>query len=163
MKKTAHYRWLWAPRAGDVLDNDFADFFALVDAHNQASPPTYQAQVSALVDVSSWMRAMALQRIAGNWDSYGWSIGKNMYAYKPFAGRWSMIPWDIDFSFAQTGDSATSNLFSNTSEHIGNESLADALMTKFPQQRDLFAANTGARSATRSMVRWRWQTRGSIS
>jgi hypothetical protein len=131
VKKTARYRWLWAPRAGDVLDNDFADFFALVDAHNQASPPTYQAQISALVDVSSWMRAMALQRIAGNWDSYGWSIGKNMYAYKPRVGRWSMLPWDIDFSFGQIGDSATSNLFSNTSEHIGNESLADALMTKF--------------------------------
>lgn len=131
MKKTARYRWLWAPRAGDVLDNDFADFFALVDAHNQASLPTYEAQVAALVDVSSWMRAMALQRIAGNWDSYGWSIGKNMYAYKPRLGRWSMIPWDIDFSFAQVGDSAVSNLFTNTSEHIGNESMADTLMLKF--------------------------------
>jgi hypothetical protein len=131
VKKTGRYRWLWAPRGGDVLDNDFADFFALVDAHNLASLPAYEAQVSALVDVSSWMRAMALQRIAGNWDSYGWSIGKNMYAYKPQAGRWTMIPWDIDFSFAQVGDSATSNLFTNTSEHIGNESMADPLMTKF--------------------------------
>ncbi len=131
VKKTARYRWLWAPRAGDVLDNDFADFFALVDAHNQASASAYQSQVSALVDVSSWMRAMALQRIAGNWDSYGWSIGKNMYAYKPSLGRWSILAWDIDFSFAQMGDSATSDLFSNTSEHIGNESMADALMTKF--------------------------------
>ena len=131
VKKTARYRWLWAPRGGDVLDNDFADFFALVDAHNQASPAAYESQVAALVDVSSWMRAMALQRIAGNWDSYGWSIGKNMYAYKPQMGRWSMIPWDIDFSFAQVGDSATSNLFSNTSEHIGNESMADPLMLKF--------------------------------
>ena len=131
MKKTARYRWLWAPRAGDVLDNDFADFFALIDAHNQASLPTYEAQVAAFVDVGSWMRAMALQRIAGNWDSYGWSIGKNMYAYKPRLGRWSMIPWDIDFSFAQVGDSAVSDLFTNTSEHIGNESMADALMLKF--------------------------------
>ena len=68
---------------------------------------------------------------SGNWDSYGWSIGKNMYAYKPPAGRWAMIPWDIDFSFAQVGDSAVSDLFSNTSEHIGNESLADTLMLKF--------------------------------
>ena len=131
VKKAARYRWLWAPRGGDVLDNDFADFFALVDAHNLASTPAYESQVAALVDVSSWMRAMALQRIAGNWDSYGWSIGKNMYAYKPALGRWSMIPWDIDFSFALTGDSATSNLFTNTSEHIGNEGMADALMTKF--------------------------------
>jgi hypothetical protein len=131
VKKTGRYRWLWAPRAGDVLDNDFADFFALVDAHNQASLPAYETQVASLVDVSSWMRAMALQRIAGNWDSYGWSIGKNMYAYKPRLGRWSMIPWDIDFSFGQVGDSAVSNLFTNTSEHIGNESMADALMTKF--------------------------------
>ena len=131
VKKTARYRWQWAPRGGDVLDNDFAEFFALVDAHNLASTPAYESQVAALVDVSSWMRAMALQRIAGNWDSYGWSIGKNMYAYKPALGRWSLIPWDIDFSFAQTGDSATSNLFTNTSEHIGNESMADALMTKF--------------------------------
>ncbi|MDB6171929.1 MAG: CotH protein [Chthoniobacteraceae bacterium] len=131
VKKTARYRWLWAPRAGDVLDNNFADFFALVAAHNEPNGTAYQTQVSTLVDIDSWMRAMALQRIAGNWDSYGWSIGKNMYVYKPPAGRWAMIPWDIDFSFGQVGDSATSNLFTNTSEHVGNESLADSLMLKF--------------------------------
>jgi len=135
VKKVARYRFQWAPRGGDVLDNDFADFFALVEAHNEPNAAAYQAKVSALVNVDSWMRAMALQRIAGNWDSYGWSIGKNMYAYKPKVGRWSMIPWDIDFSFgganSDPGRPTRSDLFSNTSDTLQTEALADSLMLKF--------------------------------
>jgi len=131
VKKVARYRWLWQPRAGDVLDDEWADFLALVEAHNEPNVAAYQAQVSALVNVNSWMRAMAVQRIAGNFDSYGWAIGKNMYLYKARGERWSMIPWDIDFSFGLIGDSPTSNLFSNTASYSTPPEWADPLMLKF--------------------------------
>ena len=48
VKKTARYRYLWAPRGADGLDNDFADLFALVDTLNEPDPTAYQAQVTAI-------------------------------------------------------------------------------------------------------------------
>ena len=32
----------------------------------------------------------------GNWDSYGYERGKNMYAYKPTEGPWKLVLWDLD-------------------------------------------------------------------
>lgn len=128
VKKTARYRSLWAPRAVDTTANAFSDFFALVDAHNQSSAALYQSQMSALVDVPSWMRAQAVQRIAGNWDTWGWSIGKNMYVYKPSGRRWAMIPWDIDFGLGlPPGDPPTSNLFTNEYVAIANTFMRSPL------------------------------------
>jgi len=130
-KKLSRYRWNWAPRAVEGSVNDFTDFNALIDAHNQPAPALYQAQVEALVDVDSWMRAMAVQRIAGNWDTWGWSYGKNMYIYKPRASRWAMTPWDVDFSFGLgPGDPADSPLFTNSSRFDPN-APGDPLATKF--------------------------------
>ena len=56
--------------------NDFTNLFSLVDAVNAAQPEPYRSQVSALMNVEEWMRVLAGERIAGNWDSYGYSRGK---------------------------------------------------------------------------------------
>ncbi len=96
-KKTARYRWSWRPRAVETSANDFTNLFALVDAVNAAGPEPYTTLVENLVDVDEWMRIFAMERIAGNWDSYGYGRGKNMYAYKPENGKWALMAWDIDF------------------------------------------------------------------
>jgi hypothetical protein len=38
------------------------------------------------------MRVLAMERIVGNWDSYGYSRGKNMFAYKPTEAPWMLLP-----------------------------------------------------------------------
>lgn len=111
VKKVARYRWIFRPRAVTESANDFTNLFALVDAMNAAQPEPYQSRVQSLVDIDNFMRILATERIVGNWDSWGYARGKNMYIYKPRQGRWVMLPWDIDFVFATGGNSTNDALF----------------------------------------------------
>lgn len=126
--KNARYRYQWAARSIQGSANDWGDFDALVDAFNtgnSAADPAFFSAVDPIVDQDSWARALAIQRIAGNWDTWGYTYGKNMYIYKPTRGPWAMTAWDIDFSFGLVGDSATTGLEVNTQ---------DPLCTKFRTQ-----------------------------
>lgn len=112
VKKTARYRWNWRKRALSDSAHNYTNLFQLVDAVNVTS--NYTEQVEALVDVEQWMRVFALERIIGNWDSYGYTAGQghNLYAYKPASGRWKMLLWDLDVAFGVDGNiAATQPLF----------------------------------------------------
>ncbi|HEX5221861.1 MAG TPA: lamin tail domain-containing protein [Verrucomicrobiae bacterium] len=124
-KKTARYRWTWRPRGVRESANDFTNLFTLVNAANAPQPEPYRSQVAALVEVEEWMRILAGERIVGNWDSYGYNRGKNMYAYKPDNAPWQLLAWDIDFNFG-TGDGPNSGLFG------GNEPVINQLRA-FPE------------------------------
>lgn len=108
-KKVARYRWNWRPRAVQDTANDFTNLFLLVDAVGLGRPEPYTQQVGAMADVEEWMKTLALERLAGNWDSWGYNRGKNMYAYRPEHGRWHLLAWDVDFSMGK-GDGATTGL-----------------------------------------------------
>jgi hypothetical protein len=112
-KKTSRYRWNWTPRAIGGTANDFTDLFALVDAVNSPAA-TYTGNVDDVVDIEQWMRTFATEHIVGNWDSYGYGNGQNMYAYKPEEGRWQMMIWDVDVSLGNASDGATTDLFKLT-------------------------------------------------
>lgn len=105
--KTARYRWSWRKRAIDRSANDYTSLFNLVTA---TSGNRFDTEVPALVDVENWMRVFALERVVGNWDSFGMSRGKNMYIFKPAAGKWRLIPWDIDFTLG-SGNPPEDGLF----------------------------------------------------
>ncbi|HOK77973.1 MAG TPA: lamin tail domain-containing protein, partial [Verrucomicrobiota bacterium] len=111
VKKTARYRWILRPRAVRESANNFTNLFALVDAVNAPQPEPYRSRVATIMNVEEWMRILAMERIVGNWDSYGYWRGKNMYAYKPENGPWVLLPWDIDFVFHVGGSGATDGLF----------------------------------------------------
>ena len=71
-----------------VLDRNVTD-----DAH-------YEAAVEATLDVDQWLRYFACIAAASDWDSIGFTTGKNVYLYRrPDTGRWILIPWDKDLSF----------------------------------------------------------------
>ncbi len=125
--KDAAYRYQWALRS-TTSGNDWGEFRKLVDAFNtgtSATDPAFFNAVDPIVDQDSWARALAVQRIAGNWDTWGYTYGKNMYLYKPERGPWALTAWDIDFSFGLVGDAANTGLEVNTQ---------DPLCTKFRTQ-----------------------------
>ena len=126
--------------------NNFTNLFALVDAVNNPGS-SYTAQVENLVDLERWMGALAYERIAGNWDSYGYNRGKNMYAYKPRNRGWTLMPWDIDFVFNYGADGPTTSLFG------GNEPLVNQMKIIL-----LSSASFGASSKRPSTARWFLQT-----
>ena len=125
-KKTARYRWPWRPRGYGAEVPSFTNLFALVDAGNAAQPEPFRTHVLGLVDVEEFMRMLAMERIVGNWDSYGYARGKNMYAYKPQQGRWALLPWDIDFVMSSGGSGVNDPLFGS------NEPVLNALRA-FPE------------------------------
>jgi len=131
-KKTARYRWNFRPRAVQG-GTDFTNLFLLVDALHAGQPQPYESQVDALVDVDEWMRTLAVERLVGNWDSYSYSRGKNMYAYKPERGKWNLLAWDIDFVLG-LGDPPDTGLFG------GQDWVIDSLKSYPPFQRAYWRA-----------------------
>lgn len=96
-RKTARYRWNWLKRAVRGSANDFQPLFDLVDAANPPDPDRYGHELDTLADIEQWMRTFATEQIVVNLDSWGYDIGKNMYAYQPPGGRWRLHMWDIDW------------------------------------------------------------------
>ncbi len=94
---TKRYRWNWRPRTTQNHD-DWFDFTNLVAAVNDTSAPNYENRVRTWMDVRKFLRPIALNRVVGNWDSYGYSRGKNMYAYKPDQEGWRLLVWDVEFA-----------------------------------------------------------------
>jgi hypothetical protein len=109
----AAYRWNWAPRSDEITANDFDPLSRLVEAVNTSEPDLYLSRVQSLVDTEQWMRTFAVEHIVGNWDSYGYGNGQNMYAYKPTNGKWQLMIWDLDIGNG-TGESARTPLFKLT-------------------------------------------------
>ena len=133
-KKQERYRWNWLKRAVKDSAHNFVSLFALVDAANAQSD--YTSQVDGLVDTEQWMRILAWERFVGNWDSYGWYNGQNMYAYKPSNNKWQLLPWDIDVQFGDliqgTAGTYNDDLFS----YVGSsEPVLYLMMTHPPFQR----------------------------
>ena len=83
---------------------------------NNPNSAAYTAQTEAVMDVETWMRVFCVEHIAGNWDSYGYARGKNMYAYKPNNGKWQLLAWDIDFVPGSSSDTAQTDMFANVND-----------------------------------------------
>ena len=121
--KTGRYRWNWQRRPQDGTANNFTNLFELVNAINSSSD--YVNKLLQLADVEQWMRVFAYHRILGNWDSYTFSVGQNMFAYKAAGRRWVLIPWDIDFVLG-LGNGATDPLTVGGQDPVANSKLYEA-------------------------------------
>lgn len=103
------YRWNWQPRATQGRVNEFA----MVDTLARAASGydgNYPSTFAALADVDQWIRTFAIEHVVGNWDSFGFTSGQNMYAYKPKNDPWKLLIWDFNIVLANgSADRATAN------------------------------------------------------
>ncbi len=113
LHKLARYRWNWRPRAASSA-NEFTDIFALIDAANATA--NYQAGIEAIVDTENWMRTFAFHDLCSYWDSFGNPNTKNTYLYKPLAGRWTQLTWDMDVGLGVFNDPTNTALFPATAD-----------------------------------------------
>ena len=90
----ARYRWNWQLRANDSANN-YTNLFKLVDAVNAGGD--YVPGLLNIAEMEQWMRVFAYHRVMGNWDSWTYSVGQNMYLYRQPGAKWVLFPWDIDF------------------------------------------------------------------
>jgi hypothetical protein len=72
--------------------------------------PLYQ-RVRQLIDLDGWLRPIATRRAVADWDGYGYSRGKNTFAYLPPGGRWNLLLWDLDFSLGGGSDGSNTGIF----------------------------------------------------
>jgi len=134
-KRTERYRFTWRPRAG-TPPNDFSDLFALVDAANSTSPEPYTSASLGLLEMRRAMRVWALEHMVGNWDSYGYERGKNMYAYKPKQGPWQLLLWDVELVLGKDSRGTSDPLFSTA----GSEPVVSLMYAHPPFVREYWCA-----------------------
>jgi hypothetical protein len=136
--KTARYRWIWERHSGDGTASNYTNLFDLVAAANDTSA-NYVPRMTNLVDMEEWMRVFAYHRILGNWDSWTYSTGQNMYAFKQPGQPWKLLPWDIDFTFGR-GDGPTSPLGASSFGGSSEDPVANRFYDTFAFKRMLWRA-----------------------
>ncbi|MDW7980201.1 MAG: lamin tail domain-containing protein, partial [Verrucomicrobiales bacterium] len=107
---TKRYRWNWRPRVTRNPD-DWAPLTNLIVAVNDTSSPNYEGRVRLWMDVPRWLRPIAVRHICGDWDSYGYERGKNMYAYKPEGQPWRLWVWDIELALGYQSRPPTDSIY----------------------------------------------------
>ena len=117
-KKLARYRWNWQTRGFGGTANNFTNIFNLVNVMNDTSANNV-ANLMNTVDVQEWARIFAFHRVIGNWDSWTFNVGQNMYIMKPENQGWVLMPWDIDFTLG-LGNAASDGLFTAGQDPVMN-------------------------------------------
>jgi len=137
--KRERYRWWFRKRALNGSAHDYSELFRLVQAVNNPDQNKFIAETEALIDVDEWMGATALRHAVGDWDSFGYTRGKNMYAYKPENGKWHLMHWDIAFAFG-LGDGITQDLFTTTHFDGSIDTISKKMYETAPFRRAYFRA-----------------------
>jgi hypothetical protein len=113
--KTAAYRFNFQSHPGGKTANDYSLIFNLISASAAADKVT---QLMNLADMEEWMRTFAHRRIIGDWDSWSYNTGQNMYLYAPLGERARLISWDMDFVLGLGEGAGTDNLFTANQDGI---------------------------------------------
>ena len=108
--KPARYRWNWERRAKLFPESNYQTIYNLVNAINSTANSGYTDRVLQLADMDQWMRVFAFHRVTGNWDSWTYNVGQNMYIYGQPGRPAVLLPWDIDFVLG-LGDGPTAGLW----------------------------------------------------
>ena len=84
----------------DPSKNDYADVLHLIETLAIADETERVAKLPLVFDVDHFLRLAAVNTAIGNHDSY-FGRGHNHYLYRRADGRFQMIPWDFDLSYAR--------------------------------------------------------------
>jgi hypothetical protein len=104
------YRWHWLISNREEAD-DYSGLITFLTAFGRPADAQYFSDTNAMMDVSEWLRSLAVEVLFGIGDNYATGAQHNLYTYRrPADGRWIMFPYDMDFTFTQ---GSTSSLFPN--------------------------------------------------
>ena len=81
-------------------ENDWRGLIVMLDEMNNTPDADFVKVVGALLDLDNCIRYLAFNMVNANFDSYTGS-GRNFYLYDDGkAGKFKLIPWDLNLSFA---------------------------------------------------------------
>lgn len=79
--------------------NDWTDLINLIDFINNSSDELFEAELGNRIELTEYLRTVALDNLFGNLDSYTGSA-RNYYVYhNSTTGLWQWIKWDGNESF----------------------------------------------------------------
>ncbi len=109
------FRWGFEKRSHRQNDEWQHLFDLAVALNTRSSSPAYESSIESVIHPEHFAKVLAIRHALGDWDSYGYTRGKNNYFYYALPeGKWYLIPWDIDFTLG-SGNGPTTSLFSITS------------------------------------------------
>ncbi|MCC7467137.1 MAG: CotH kinase family protein [Saprospiraceae bacterium] len=80
-------------------EDDYSRLVALITALNKPVDASFAQEISQILDVSSVLKAFAVDVASGNWDDYFYNKN-NYYLYDdPSSGRFEFITYDTDNTF----------------------------------------------------------------
>jgi hypothetical protein len=94
--KPARYRWHYQAREVPEAASDFTQVWTLLDAMNAYNDPNYPQILNGVIDVDQWLRVVAANHAAGNWDCYGVQNGQNVFGYVSAQRRWQLFMFDFN-------------------------------------------------------------------
>ena len=110
--KTAVYRWWYEMRSTPDSLSDYTNLFALIDAGRSYTNPNYVSLMESQANMENWMRLMAANHAAGNWDCWGVQNGQNIYGYVSPNVPWTLFMFDFSIVLGnRIGWSPGQNLF----------------------------------------------------
>jgi hypothetical protein len=106
------YRWGFEKRSHRENDNWDHLFDLAVALNTRSSSPGYEQAIESAIHPEQFAAVLALRHAVGDWDSYGYTRGKNnAFYYAEPEGKWYLLPWDIDFTLG-SGNGPNTSLFS---------------------------------------------------
>ena len=105
------YRWGVEKRSHSENDDWDLIFGLAVLLNTPSSNSNYEMIIDSIINPRQFAAAIALRHAVGDWDTYGYTRGKNCSLYyAPEESQWYLIPWDIDFAFG-SGDGSSTDIF----------------------------------------------------
>ena len=112
------YRWGFEKRSHRENDNWDPLLDLAVAMNTPSGSSMYEQAIESVIHPEHFAKVLAIRHALGDWDSYGYTRGKNnAFYYALPEGKWYLLPWDIDFTLG-SGDGATTSLFSVTASEF---------------------------------------------
>ncbi|MCX7872666.1 MAG: lamin tail domain-containing protein [Verrucomicrobiae bacterium] len=93
--KLSRYRWHYQMRQTPDSLNNYSNFFALMTVATNYNLSNYAELMENVADMDNWLRLIAANHAAGNWDCWGVNNEQNVYGYVSSKTRWTLFMFDF--------------------------------------------------------------------
>jgi len=127
------YRWHFEKRSHQEDDNWQHLFDFAIAMNTSSGDPRYAQTIESKIDPRHFARVLAVRHAVGDWDSYGYTRGKNnAFYYALPEGKWYLLPWDIDFTLG-SGRGSSGSLF-----EVGGQFPEVTAFLNFPKYKQMY-------------------------
>ena len=78
------------------LEDDYSDLAELITGLHQPAVAAFPANISQMLDVNTYLKALAVEVICGHWDNYAYNQNNYFLYHDPTDGLFDFISYDAD-------------------------------------------------------------------